>query len=160
MPADRRADGASVSGGYAPGEPYVNDTDDTDDAYESYETDDDVLDEDATGGDRHAGAGRERHTSRGARSVRPRRLDAATAGRAGLRHVLDLTGKDVEGVTAVRPANDGWTVEVEVVEDHRVPSSGDTLAIYAVDLDSHGGLVSYARARCFKRAKGDSGPGY
>ncbi|MEU9889163.1 hypothetical protein [Sphaerisporangium sp. NPDC051011] len=29
-------------------------------------------------------------------------------------------------MTLVRPAGDGWTVEVELVEDHRIPSSGDT----------------------------------
>ncbi|MDH2430161.1 gas vesicle protein GvpO [Sphaerisporangium sp. TRM90804] len=88
------------------------------------------------------------------------RLTAATAGRAGLGYMTELTGKDVEGVTLVKPSGDGWAVEVEVVEDHRVPSSGDTLAVYAVDLDSRGDLVSYRRVRSYKRAKGDTGGAY
>lgn len=89
-----------------------------------------------------------------------RGLSAATAGSAGPRYIADLTGKDTEGVTLVKPSEDGWTVEVQVVEDHRVPSSGDTLAIYTVDLDVDGELLSYRRVRSYKRAKGDPGGGY
>ncbi|MFC4532635.1 gas vesicle protein [Sphaerisporangium dianthi] len=89
-----------------------------------------------------------------------RRLTASTAGRAALDYMAELTGKGVEGVTLVKPAGDGWTVEVEVVEDHRIPSSGDTLGIYAIDLDSEGDLVSYRRVRSYKRAKGDTGGAY
>ncbi|MFC6087091.1 gas vesicle protein GvpO [Sphaerisporangium aureirubrum] len=85
------------------------------------------------------------------------RLTAMTAGQAARRHIAGLVGKPIEGVIMVAPSGDGWTVEVEVVEDRRVPSSGDTLAIYAAQLDRHGDLVSYARARTYKRAKGDTG---
>ncbi|MFB9249351.1 gas vesicle protein [Sphaerisporangium melleum] len=102
------------------------------------------------------GAGRERPV----RSPASRRLTAITAGRAGLACMAELTGKDIEGVTLVKPAGDGWAVEVEVVEDHRIPSSGDTLAIYAIDLDSEGDLVAYRRVRSFKRASGDAGGVY
>ncbi|WP_239137608.1 gas vesicle protein GvpO [Sphaerisporangium rufum] len=85
------------------------------------------------------------------------RLTALTAGRTGLRHISELTGKDVEGVIAVKPSGEGFAVEVEVVEDHRVPSSGDTLGVYLAELDADGDLVSYHRIRSFKRAKGDTG---
>lgn len=104
--------------------------------------------------------GHVRPPTRGAGPGGHRPLSAATAGRAGARYIADLTGKISEGVTLVKPSGDGWTVEVEVVEDRRIPSSGDTLAIYAVDLDADGELLSYRRVRSYKRARGDTGGGY
>ena len=92
----------------------------------------------------------------GDRGRRPRALSAATAGRAGLRHIADLTAKEIEGVTLVQPEENGWVVGVEVVEDRRVPSSGDILALYEAEMDREGNLLSYRRTRRYKRGKGDS----
>ncbi|MFI6456106.1 gas vesicle protein GvpO [Streptosporangium amethystogenes] len=88
---------------------------------------------------------------------RSRTLSAATAGTTGLRQIAELTSKDTEGVTQVRPAEDGWLVEVEVVEDRHIPSSGDMLALYQVQLDSEGDLLSYRRVRRYRRGRADSG---
>jgi hypothetical protein len=84
-------------------------------------------------------------------------LTAATAGGAGLRAIAELTAKDTEGVTSVEPADGGWVVNVEVVEDRRIPSSGDILAIYEAQLDAEGDLQSYRRLRRYRRANGDYG---
>jgi hypothetical protein len=35
--------------------------------------------------------------------------------------IAQLTGKKPLGATSVMPTDDGWTVEVEVVEDRRIP---------------------------------------
>ncbi|HEX4812422.1 MAG TPA: gas vesicle protein GvpO [Nonomuraea sp.] len=86
-------------------------------------------------------------------------LNAVTAGGVGLRHIGDLTGKETEGVTGVEPADDGWIVTVEVVEDRRIPSSGDILALYEAEIDKEGGLLSYRRLRRYRRASGDAGEG-
>lgn len=89
----------------------------------------------------------------------PRRahgLSAARAARAGLRQIAELTGKKPEGVTGVEPADDGWLVGVEVVEDRRIPSSADILAIYQADVDSDGELASYRRVRRYSRGSGGS----
>lgn len=82
-------------------------------------------------------------------------LSAARAARAGLRQIAELTGKKPEGVTGVEPADDGWLVGVEVVEDRRIPSSADILAIYQADVDSEGELASYRRVRRYSRGRGD-----
>ena len=92
--------------------------------------------------------------------LRPRRsrsegLTAAKAGEAALRQITELTGKDPEGVTGVEPGGDGWVVGVEVVEDRRIPSSTDVLAIYEIEIDSGGELVSYRRLRRYPRGRGD-----
>ncbi|MFF4416540.1 gas vesicle protein [Streptosporangium sp. NPDC001559] len=88
--------------------------------------------------------------------TRGRRLTAATVGRFAVREITELTAKEVEGVTFVQPKEDGWLVGVEVVEDRRVPSSGDVLALYEVELDREGDLLSYRRTSRYKRGRGDS----
>ena len=84
-------------------------------------------------------------------------LSAAKAGRAGLRQIAELTGKEPEGVTGVEPAEDGWVVGVEVVEDKRIPSSTDILATYETEVGMDGELVSYRRVRRYTRGRGDDG---
>jgi len=88
------------------------------------------------------------------RPGRARGLSAAKAARAGLRQIAELTGKKPEGVTEVEPAQDGWLVGVEVVEDERIPSSTDILAIYEADVDGEGELASYRRVRRYSRGSG------
>jgi hypothetical protein len=84
-------------------------------------------------------------------------LSATTAGAAGLRHIIGLTSKDTEGVTLVRRTEDGWLVEVEVVEDRHIPSSGDMLSLYRIEMDSAGDLLSYHRVKRYRRGRTDSG---
>lgn len=90
-------------------------------------------------------------------SPRGGRLGAAQVAQAGLRQVTELIGKPAEGVTGVEPGDDGWIVGIEVVEDRRVPSSADILAIYEAELDEGGDLVSYRRLRRYPRGRGDTG---
>lgn len=101
-------------------------------------------------------------------TVKPRRddqpgdegeLSAAAAGTAALAQVRELIGKDLLGITTVEPTDDGWLVEVEVVEERRVPSSSDMLALYEVELDTDGGLLAYRRTRRYVRGRGDAGSG-
>ncbi|MET8388668.1 gas vesicle protein GvpO [Streptosporangium canum] len=92
-----------------------------------------------------------------ASGTRRRALSALTAGRVGVRHIAELTGREAEGVVFVQPEQDGWRVGVEVVEDRRVPSSGDILALYEINMDREGHLLSYRRTRRYKRGRGDDG---
>jgi Gas vesicle synthesis protein GvpO len=78
-------------------------------------------------------------------------LPAAAAAEAGLRQIAALTGKTPEGVTGVEPTEDGWLVSVEVLEDRRIPSSADILALYEAELDPDGTLLAYRRARRYLR---------
>jgi hypothetical protein len=96
---------------------------------------------------------------RRASSVRHRDggLSAAEAARSGVRGLADLIGKRPEGITAVEPTDDGWCVGMEVVEDRRVPSASDILAIYEAMLDADGTLLSYRRVRRYPRGRGDDG---
>jgi hypothetical protein len=103
-----------------------------------------------------------RPASRGAGSAQEEReqdqreLTAAMAGIEGMKLIAGLTGKETEGVTGVEPAEDGWVVTVEVVEDRRIPSSTDVLAAYEIEMALDGDLVSYRRVRRYPRGRGDS----
>jgi hypothetical protein len=80
-------------------------------------------------------------------------LTAAQAAQRGLRQVVELTGKKPEGVTSLEPAEDGWIVDVEVLEEGRIPSSADTLAVYEVELDLDGSLLAYRRTARYSRGR-------
>lgn len=81
----------------------------------------------------------------------PPPLAAPEVAQAALREVAELTGRGTVGVTSLMPSDDGWTVEVEVVEDRRIPSSTDMLALYVAVLDLNGQLLSYRRTRRYVR---------
>lgn len=117
------------------------------------EPDDEVAEEEPeeVSGDAGGRARRRSHHASGSG------LTAAKAGQVALRQTAELTGKEAEGVTGVEPAEDGWMVGVEVVEDRRVPSSTDILATYEVELDTDGELVSYRRVKRYTRGHGDDG---
>ena len=51
---------------------------------------------------------------------------------------MELTGKQSEGVTSLQRTDDGWKVQVEVVEVRRIPDTTDVLAIYELDVDEQG----------------------
>ncbi len=83
-------------------------------------------------------------------------LSAADAIRSAREVVVELTGKPVEGVSALtRTDEGGWAVCIDVVELVRVPSSTDLLATYEVCLDGDGGLVDLERRRRYTRNQVD-----
>jgi hypothetical protein len=86
-------------------------------------------------------------------------LTARESAEAALRQVAELTAKQVEGVTGVERTEDGWLVGVEVVEDRRIPSSADILAIYEAAIDMDGELLSYQRVKRFPRGRSDEDGG-
>jgi Gas vesicle synthesis protein GvpO len=83
-------------------------------------------------------------------------MTAGEAAKAALREIAALTAKQPEGVTEVERTEDGWTVGIELVEDQRIPSSSDILAIYETTIDADGELLSYRRVRRYARGRGDS----
>jgi hypothetical protein len=86
-------------------------------------------------------------------------ISAAEAGREGLAQIAELTGKEPETVTGVQPTEDGWMVSVEVIEDRRIPSSTDILAVFEIEMTLDGELVSYRRDRRYLRGSSMQGRG-
>ena len=138
-----------------PQDEIADEAEDADEAEEEFADEDESLDEDDEPADERDAP---RRRASGRRS-RDGGMSAAEAARSGLRSLADLIGKRPEGVTAVEPTDDGWRVGVEVVEERRVPSTSDILAIYQAELDADGRLLSYRRTRRYPRGRGDNGGG-
>jgi hypothetical protein len=62
-----------------------------------------------------------------------------------------MTGQDVESIIGLERTDDGWKVQVVVVELTRIPSTTDVLATYEVLLDSEGDLQGYRRLERYSR---------
>ncbi|MFB9466737.1 gas vesicle protein GvpO [Streptomyces cinereospinus] len=81
-----------------------------------------------------------------------------------LRHaraqLAELTGMDAESVSSFTQTEDGWALEVEVLELARVPDTMSLMASYQVELDHGGQLTGYRRVRRYERGRADArGPG-
>lgn len=71
----------------------------------------------------------------------------------GARQLQQLTGNEVEGITGMHRTDDGWRVQVDVLELRRVPNTTDVLATYDVDVDADGDLVGYRRRHRYVRGE-------
>lgn len=87
-----------------------------------------------------------------------RRPSGAKIAGEAVRQLSELTNRQVEGVTALHKNDDGWQVELEVLELQRIPTTTDVLATYEVSLDSSGEMQGYRRIRRYVRgqAEGES----
>ncbi|MEU5209143.1 gas vesicle protein [Streptomyces sp. NPDC020742] len=96
------------------------------------------------------GRTREQGTQRAAR-----RVSAPRAMRYAAEQLQELLGRAPESVSAVRPTEDGWQADVEVLELERVPGTTSVMASYRVMLDEEGELVAYERTRRYTRGQID-----
>ncbi len=96
-------------------------------------------------------APRKRASNAAPRASAPKRKSGMVVAAEAARHLLELTGKAAEGVTGFERTDDGWRVEVEVVEVRRIPDTSDVLALYELDVDADGELEGYRRLRRYSR---------
>jgi hypothetical protein len=68
-----------------------------------------------------------------------------------------LTGRHPEGVSALRRTDQGWSMEVELVELERVPASTSILGTYQVSVDRDGNLLEYSRLSRYHRNQAGDG---
>ncbi|MFJ9584302.1 gas vesicle protein GvpO [Streptomyces acidicola] len=88
--------------------------------------------------------------SQGARQPSP--VEVLRQARAQL---AELTGMAPESVTSFEQSEDGWTLEIEVLELARVPDTMSLIASYQVELDPAGELTGYRRVRRYERGRAD-----
>ncbi|KMS82628.1 gas vesicle protein [Streptomyces regensis] len=70
--------------------------------------------------------------------------------------LAELTGLVPETVSSFEQTEDGWSLEVEVMEIARVPDTMSLMASYQVDLDPDGELTGYRRVRRYERGRADA----
>ncbi|MGV9453541.1 gas vesicle protein GvpO [Streptomyces sp. NPDC003635] len=89
---------------------------------------------------------------KGGAADRPTPMDVLRQARVQL---AELTGMTAESVSSFNQTEDGWTLEIEVLELARVPDTMSLLASYEVDLDPDGQLTGYRRVRRYERGRSD-----
>ncbi|MER5475741.1 gas vesicle protein [Streptomyces sp. NPDC002734] len=83
---------------------------------------------------------------------RPRPTEVLREARGQLE---ELTGMAAESVSSFERTEDGWSLQVEVLELERVPDTMSLLGTYQVDLDPDGMLTGYKRIRRYERGRSD-----
>lgn len=81
-----------------------------------------------------------------------RRISAKEVARQATDYLDEMVGRAPEAVTLVEPNDQGWLVEVEILELARIPASTDVLASYEVELDHGGEPLAYRRVHRHYRA--------
>ena len=84
---------------------------------------------------------------------RPRPMEVLRQARAQL---AELTGMAAESVSSFEQTEDGWVLEVEVLELPRVPDTMSLMASYRVELDPDGQLTGYRRMGRYERGRADA----
>ncbi|MGA4845610.1 gas vesicle protein [Streptomyces sp. G5(2025)] len=75
--------------------------------------------------------------------------------RAAQTQLAELTGMTAESVSSFERTENGWLLEIEVLELARVPDTMSLLASYEVQLDPQGELTGYRRVRRYERGRSD-----
>ena len=91
------------------------------------------------------------------RASAPRRRSGMTIAAEAAQQLVELTGREVEGITALERTDDGWVVEVDVLEVRRIPDTTDVLATYELTLDEDGEIDGYRRLRRYVRGTPEDG---
>ena len=98
-----------------------------------------------------SGSGAPRKRTSAPRVSAPKRMTAVKVAQSAAAQLLELAGREAEGVTGIERTEDGWKVLVEVVEVRRIPDTTDILALYEVTTDEDGDLEGYRRLRRYAR---------
>ncbi|MEU9734249.1 gas vesicle protein [Streptomyces sp. NPDC048002] len=88
-------------------------------------------------------------------SHKPAKRSAAWAMRSAAGQLEELLGRTPESVSAIKPTDDGWEADVEVLELQRIPETTSVLGTYHVTLSARGELLAYERTRRYTRGQID-----
>lgn len=83
------------------------------------------------------------------------RVPIAEAMRLAAGQLAELLQCDPGSVSSVKPTDEGWTADVEVVEVERIPETTSVMGSYRVQLDTRGNLLGYERTRRYARGQID-----
>lgn len=100
----------------------------------------------------HARTSRSTRTSAG-----KKRLEGAEeAAERACQCLRNLIRHRPEGISAVSRTDEGWHVDVDVLELPRIPDTTSLLATYEVDIGEDGSLLQYRRVRRYRRGQADT----
>jgi Gas vesicle synthesis protein GvpO len=67
--------------------------------------------------------------------------------------LLEVTGLTPDAVSGIAQDDDGWHVNVDMLQLKRIPAATDVLATYEAVLDNRGNLISYQRTGSYYRGQ-------
>ncbi len=85
------------------------------------------------------------------KEVSKKKPDIKEISKTALSMTESLLNKKSEGITSVSGGDDGWKVNVEVLERKAVPDTQDILSTYELKLTSDGELTGYKRTGTRRR---------
>jgi hypothetical protein len=91
--------------------------------------------------------------ARAPRAEPSRKPAGASVATEAARQFAELSAKQVEGVIGLRRTDEGWIVELDVLELRRVPETTDVLATYEVSVGPSGELEGYRRTHRYVRGQ-------
>ena len=89
---------------------------------------------------------------------KPATRSPAEVARRAMQELADLVGSDPERVIGLERADEGWRIEIEIVETRRIPDTADVLAVYEVEADRMGRLTGYRRTQRYQRGRASGAP--
>ena len=89
------------------------------------------------------------------RPVQRKQIPAVELAAMAREQFEQITGREVEAISALMKRDQGWELHVEVVELERIPDTTSVMATYAVRLDSAGRFLGYERLRRYTRGQVD-----
>ncbi|MGC0334187.1 hypothetical protein RKD23_007177 [Streptomyces sp. SAI-170] len=102
---------------------------------------------------------RKAHSTEARNDSGDERVSAPEAMRGAIKQLSELLGRAPESVSSLRPTEEGWEADVEVVELERIPETTSVMASYQVVLDPAGKLLAYERGRRYTRSQIDRASG-
>jgi hypothetical protein len=99
-----------------------------------------------------SGTTRQRRASSDGRAT-PAKPTLRSIAVAAASELAGLIGNDVEGIVGAEKTEDGWRVQLDVVESRRIPETTDILATYEVDVDDRGAMTGYRRIKRYVRGR-------
>ena len=85
--------------------------------------------------------------------AKPKPRSLRTVAISAAHELSELIGQSPEGIVAVEKRDEGWLVQVQVVESRRIPATPDILAVYEVEVAADGSVTGYRRADRYVRGR-------
>lgn len=70
------------------------------------------------------------------------------------KELKEILGKKPEGVISIRRNEEGWNVQVEILEKERIPDTESLIGIYELEMNQEGEIEEYKRIS--KKKKGET----
>lgn len=84
---------------------------------------------------------------------KPQRQSLREIAISAAQELAQLIGHTPEAIVAVEKRDEGWLVQVQVVESRRIPATTDIMAVYEVEVGDDGAVTGYRRADRYVRGR-------